>query len=434
MISLKRILIDKLIEWKNDTERKPLILKGARQVGKTWIMKEFGKNYFDNFVYCNFDEEVELASIFSANKQPQRIVELLSMIKMQSIIPGKTLIIFDEIQECSDALNSLKYFMEGAPQYHIISAGSLLGTLLAQPKSYPVGKVDILNVEPLSFYEFLLELNPGLCQYLDSLKPEHQIEEIFHNRLLEMFYYYEIIGGMPECVLLWSKYKDPKRVLKAQKDIIDIYENDFSKHNGKVNSAKILQVFRSIPSQLAKENAKFVYGALKEGSRAKDFEEAIEWLVSAGLLNRIYNVSKIEAPLPAYDNLNAFKLYFFDTGLLKCMAGVDNNMILLDQAYQFKGALAENYILQQLKHKFDVAPRYFSDKRGEIDYLLQNNGSIIPCEVKAGRDKSASTFKKFIQEKHPEIALRFSQMGYLKNGEITNVPLYLADRIRYLIL
>ena len=287
---LKRSAISELIRWKDSAERKPMVLKGARQVGKTWLMREFGQNYYDNFVYFNFDEEDELKSIFETNKNPHRIIELLSMICGEKIEPGKTLIIFDEIQECPEALNTLKYFKEKANEYHVIAAGSLLGTLLARPKSYPVGMVNLLDIYPLTFDEFLEATDPGLYAYYESIEKDRQIEEIFHNRLLEAYNYYLIIGGMPECVSSWVKYKDPAKVSQIQRELIEVYENDFSKHNGKVNSGRILMVFRSIVAQLAKPNEKFMYGAVREGGRARDFEEAIEWLVSAGMLNRVYNV------------------------------------------------------------------------------------------------------------------------------------------------
>ena len=280
-------------------------------------MKEFGKNYYKSFVYFNFDEEDELKSIFEANKNPQRILELLSLICGEKILTEETLIIFDEIQECPEALNTLKYFKEKANEYHVIAAGNLLGTLLAKPKSYPVGMVNLLIIYPLNFEEFLEATVPTLYAYYDSIQKEQQIEEIFHNRLLEAYNNYLIIGGMPECVASWVNHKDPARVAQIQRELIEVYENDFSKHNGKVNSGRILMVFRSIVARLAKPNEKFMYGSVREGGRARDFEEAIEWLVSAGMLNRVYNVSKMEHPLSAFDKLDQFKLFVFDTGLLK---------------------------------------------------------------------------------------------------------------------
>ena len=410
-----------------------MVLKGARQVGKTWLMKEFGKNYYKSFVYFNFDEEDELKSIFETNKNPQRIIELLSMIAGEKIHPLDTLVIFDEVQECPEALNALKYFKEKANEYHVIAAGSLLGTLLAKPKSYPVGMVNLLDIFPLTFEEFLEATDAPLFAYYEGIHKEQQIEEIFHNRLLEAYNNYLIIGGMPECVSSWLKHKDPAKIAQIQRELIEVYENDFSKHNGKVNSGRILMVFRSIVTQLAKSNEKFMYGAVREGARARDFEEAIEWLVSAGMLNRIYNVSKLEHPLSAFDKLDQFKLFLFDTGLLKQMAGIDNSAILLKSTYQFKGQLTENYVLQQLRGQFDVMPRYFSSRNGEIDFVLQYGMDIIPVETKVGEDKSAPTFKKYVADNHPQYAVRFSKMGYRKDGNITNIPLYLVGKTKELL-
>ena len=430
---MKRNAIADLKKWKDDAERKPLVIRGARQVGKTWLMREFGQTCYDHFVYFNFDEEDELKSIFETNKNPQRIVELLSMVAGEKILPGETLIIFDEVQECPEALNTLKYFKEKANDYHVIAAGSLLGTLLAQPKSYPVGMVNLLDLYPLTYDEFLEATDPALYAYYENIQKDQPIEDIFHNRLLDAYNNYLIIGGMPECVTSWVNYKDPARVSQIQRELIEIYENDFSKHNGKVNSGRILMVFRSIVSQLAKSNEKFIYGAVRQGGRARDFEEAIEWLVSAGMLNRVCNVAKMEHPLSAFDKLDQFKLFLFDTGLLKHMAGIDNSAILLKNDYQFKGPLTENYLLQQLRGQFEVEPRYFSAKNSEIDFVLQKGMEIIPVEVKGGEDKSAPSFKRYVSEHHPEYALRFSKRGYRKDGEITNIPLYLARKTKDLL-
>jgi hypothetical protein len=430
---MKRNAIQDLITWKSSVDRKPLVLKGARQVGKTWLMKEFGRQYYKNYVYFNFDEEDELKSIFEANKNPLRIIELLSMICGQKIVPADTLIILDEIQECPEALNTLKYFRENANSYHVIAAGSLLGTLLAQPKSYPVGMVNLLTIYPLTFDEFLDATDAPLFYYYNSIQKDQQIEEIFHQRLLDAYHNYLIIGGMPECVQSWMNHHDPAKIAQTQRELLEIYENDFSKHNGKVNSGRILMVFRSIVSQLAKSNEKFMYGAVREGGRARDFEEAIEWLVSAGMLNRVYNVSKMEHPLLAFDKLDQFKLFVFDTGLLKQMAGIDNSAILLKTDYQFKGPLTENYVLQQLRGQFDVEPHYFSTKNSEIDFVLQHGMEIVPVEVKGGNDKSAPSFKKYIADYQPCHALRFSERGYRTDGALTNIPLYLAQKTRELL-
>ncbi len=430
---MNRNVFNKLVEWKNDPERKPLILKGARQVGKTWLMKEFGRTQYKNYVYFNFDEEDQLASIFEQNKNPERIIDLLGILADQKIEQGETLIIFDEIQECSAALNALKYFKEKANEHHVLAAGSLLGTLLAKPKSYPVGMVNLIDLYPLSFDEFIAAIDPPLFSFYEQIQKGQSIEEIFHNRLLEAYNYYLIIGGLPECVASWIRYKDPQRIRQIQDELVTIYENDFSKHNGKVNAGRILLVFRSIVSQLAKGNEKFIYGCIKEGARAREFEEAIEWLVSAGMLNRIYNVSKPEHPLKSFDQLNYFKLFLFDTGLLKHMAGVDNAAILLKSDYQFKGALIENFVLQQLRGQFEVEPRFYAERNCEIDFLLQNGMDIVPVEVKGGEDKSAASFKAYIKNRQPETAIRFSKRGYVTDGKITNLPLYLAGMTNKLI-
>ena len=428
----RKALLD-LKLWKERKDRKPLILKGARQVGKTWLIKEFAKECYTNSVYLNFEKEVDLYSIFKNNKDPHRIVELMSLVKGVTITPKDTLIIFDEIQECPEALNTLKYFYEEANEYHVIAAGSLLGTLLASDKSYPVGKVNIIKIYPLSFDEFLKATNENLYKYYVSIEKNMRIEDIFHNRLLEAYNYYLIVGGMPECVNSWIEFKDISKVEEIQRELIELYEGDITKHTNKVNSGRILLVLRSLVSQLGKGNEKFMYGAVKKGGRAREFEEAIEWLVSAGLINKVCNVSKTEHPLSTFDILNSFKLFFFDTGLLKYMAGLDNEAIILKSNYQFKGPLTENYVLQQLVGQFKVSPRYYSDKNMEIDFLIQEGMNIIPVEVKAGEDKSAPSFKRYIAERKPVEAIRFSKRGYLKNGEITNIPLYLARKTKELL-
>ena len=430
---MKRYVMTRLQKWKDSPDRKPLVIRGARQVGKTWIMKEFGKSFYDNLVSCTFDEDNELKSLFTNNKNPHRIIEILSLLNNIKIIPGSTLIIFDEIQECPEALNTLKYFYEKANEYHIIAAGSLLGTLLAKPKSYPVGMVNLLEIYPLNFCEFLMATNEPLYNYYESITNNQAIDEIFHNRLLEAYNNYLIIGGMPECVSSWITYKDPQKIIQIQKELISLYENDFSKHNGKINSGRILMVFRSITTQLAKENEKFIYNSIREGARARDYEEAIEWLVSAGMLNRVYNLSKIDYPLSVYAKLDSFKLFVFDTGLLKCMANIDNSSILLKSDYQFKGPLTENYVLQQLKSTYGSDLYYFSNKNSELDFIMQNKTSINIIEVKAGEDKSSPSFKKCINENNELQGIRYSRRNYIENGKIINIPLYLVNKTIELI-
>lgn len=431
---MKRNAIEQLLAWKNSADRKPLVLKGARQVGKTWLMEEFGRLYYDDTFYFNFDEEDELQSVFKTNKNPHRIIELLGMIKGKKILPEKHLIIFDEVQECSEALNSLKYFCEKANEYHIISAGSLLGTLLAKPKSYPVGKVNLLNISPMTFDEFLAASDESLYSYYTAIQKGQQIEEIFHHRLLDAYNYYLIIGGMPECVQSWITHKDPAEISRIQQELIELYENDFSKHNGKVNSGRILMVFRSLVTQLSKDNEKFIFGCVREGARAREFEEAIEWLVSAGMVMRIYNVSKPEHPLKAYEQLNHFKLFMFDVGLMKQMAAISNEAILLKSDYQFKGALTENYVLQQIKAIYDTEPKYYAPtSTNEIDFVVQDGMNIIPIEVKAGESVTSASFKNYIKEYKPEKAVRLSKLGYEINDSFVNLPLYLANKMGELV-
>ena len=426
---MQRKALTQLLEWKNSSRRKPLILKGTRQVGKTWLMKEFGRLNYEKTFYFSFEKEEELSNIFEKNKDPFRIIDQLGIIYNDKIEPEKHLIIFDEIQECPKALNSLKYFNEEANEYHIIAAGSLLGTLLADSMSYPVGKVNLLNIYPMDFEEFLGAVQPGLLKYIEETPPA-EIIEIQHAKLIEQYHNYLIVGGMPECVFSWVNEKNSGTVAQIQKELISIYENDFAKHNKKVNAARILLVFRSLVSQLSKENEKFIYGCVKQGARAREFEEAIEWLVSSGIVLRIYDVTNPVHPLKAFENLSSFKLFFFDVGLLKYAAGVSNRDIILDTGFQFKGPLTENYCLQQLVPQFDINPHYYSPAQNyEVDFLLQNESDIIPVECKAGKNTLSASFKRYRKEENPELAIRFSTLEYKEQDGMVNVPLYLACRV-----
>ncbi|MBP3721760.1 MAG: ATP-binding protein [Selenomonadaceae bacterium] len=426
---MERDCMKKLLAWKSDKYRKPLVLNGARQVGKTWIMREFGKNYYEDMAYFNFEENSALFPMFQKTKDPKRLIEFLTMIHGKAIIAGKTLIVFDEIQECPEALNALKYFRENANEYHIITAGSLLGASLAAPKSYPVGQVDIMDIYPLSFREFIRAVDEGCFKFYETITKNMDIPEHFHNRLTEMYRLYLIIGGMPECVAAWSQNRDPSMVKKIQQNILSLYENDFSKHNRKINAARILLVYRSIVPQLAKENKKFSYGTVKPGARAREFEEAIEWLVSSRIVNRIYNVSAPLYSLKIYEETNHFKLYFLDTGLLKTMAEIENDAIILDKDFSFKGVINENFVLQQFISSLEFKPHYYApDSQHEIDFLIQQDMKIIPIEVKSGKTKKATSFKKFLEKYNPPFAIRYSERNYKKDGVFTNIPLYLAGR------
>ena len=427
---MQRKALAQLLDWKKSPRRKPLILKGARQVGKTWLMKEFGRLNYEKAFYFSFEREEELFHIFEKNKDPLRIIDQLGTIYNDKIEPEKHLIIFDEIQECPKALNSLKYFNEEANEFHIIAAGSLLGTLLAESMSYPVGKVNLLDIYPMDFEEFLEAVEPSLLKYIEQTSPD-EIIEIQHTKLIEHYHNYLIIGGMPECVSCWVNEKNSGIVAEIQKELINLYENDFAKHNKKVNAARILLVFRSLVSQLSKENEKFIYGCVKQGARAREFEESIEWLVSSGIVLRVYDVTKPEHPLKAFEDFSSFKLFFFDVGLLKYAAGVSNKDIILDTGFQFKGALTENYVLQQLIPQFDVKPHYYSPSQNyEIDFLLQNESDIIPVECKSGKNTISASFKRYRNEQNPNFAIRFSELPYKKQEDMINVPLYLAGQIK----
>ena len=427
---MQRKALAQLLDWKKSPRRKPLILKGARQVGKTWLMKEFGRLNYEKAFYFSFEREEELFHIFEKNKDPLRIIDQLGTIYNDKIEPEKHLIIFDEIQECPKALNSLKYFNEEANEFHIIAAGSLLGTLLAESMNYPVGKVNLLDIYPMDFEEFLEAVEPSLLNYIEQTSPD-EIIEIQHTKLIEHYHNYLIIGGMPECVSCWVNEKNSGIVAEIQKELINLYENDFAKHNKKVNAARILLVFRSLVSQLSKENEKFIYGCVKQGARAREFEESIEWLVSSGIVLRVYDVTKPEHPLKAFEDFSSFKLFFFDVGLLKYAAGVSNKDIILDMGFQFKGALTENYVLQQLIPQFDVKPHYYSPSQNyEIDFLLQNESDIIPVECKAGKNTVSASFKRYRNEQNPNFSIRFSELPYKKQEDMINVPLYLAGQIK----
>lgn len=426
-----RKALEELMLWKDSSRRKPLVLKGARQVGKTWLMKELASRAYDDSIYISFDKDADALKIFDETKNPKLILERLSLIHNKTILPEKTLIILDEIQDCPNALGSLKYFNEEANQYHVITAGSLLGTYLAKPASYPVGKVNLMNIYPLSFEEYLAAADGGMYQYYSSIKSGRDYVSAFHNRMLEHYKKYLIIGGMPECIQSWVNHTDPAEISAIQAEIIAFYENDFTKHNDKIASGRILQVFRSIVPQLAKENSeKFMYAAIAKSARSKDFEVAIEWLVSSGIAYRILNISKSEYPLKAYEILNYFKLFLLDVGLIKHLAGLTNKSIMLSDSFQFKGPLTENYVLEQLIPLLDKAPNFFVFAQDrEIDFILQHGESIIPIEVKSGNTKKAVSFKSYIEKYKPEVAVRFTTKEYMKNGAITNIPLYFVGKI-----
>jgi len=430
-----RKAMGELTAWKVSQRRKPLVLKGARQVGKTWLMNEFAHKEYDDSIYVSFDKDAVAVRVFDETKDPKQILQRLALMRGKTVLPEKTLIILDEIQECPNALGSLKYFNEEANEYHVIAAGSLLGTYLSGPTSFPVGKVNINNLYPLSFEEYLAASDPGMYHYFCGVKSGKDYISAFHNRMTEHYKKYLIIGGMPECVQSWVGREDPEEVGSIQGEIVSLYENDFTKYSGKVNSGRVLQVFRSIVPQLAKQNnEKFMYAAIAKSARAKDFEDAIEWLVSSGIVYRILNISRPEYPLRAFEMFNYFKLFLLDVGLIKHMARLTNNSILLSEAFQFKGQLAENYVLEQLLPLLDYPPNYYAFAQDrEIDFIMQHGELVFPIEVKSGENKNAVSFKSYIDKHKPDISVRFTTKEYLKNGAITNIPLYFAGKTFELI-
>jgi predicted AAA+ superfamily ATPase len=371
-----------LQKWKKSVYRKPLLLQGIRQVGKTWLLKEFGRLEYTDVAYFNLDENIDLVSYFETTRDPDRILEQLSFLQGKRIVPEKTLIILDEIQESNSALNSLKYFLEKKPEYHIAATGSFLGIALSRPSSFPVGKVNFMNLYPMSFEEFLLAGdNRGLVDYLNSLHLPDTIPDIFFNPLMERFKQYLVTGGMPAVVRAWTEFSDIEAVNTLQSEIITSYERDFSKHSFEMNVARVWQVWESIPSQLARENKKFSYSVVKSGARARSYEDAIAWLANSGLIYKVPKLVKPGLPIGAYDDLSAFKVYLMDVGILRKKAGLSGNTLLLgNQLFtEFKGSLMENYVLQELIIQVETAPRYWtSQATAEVDFIIQHENRIYP--------------------------------------------------------
>ena len=426
---MERFILKKLIEWKNSKNRKPLILKGARQVGKTYIVKQFGQENYEGLAYFNFDHDKDLYNLFENTKSPQRILEQLAFIYGKAIIPEKTLIFFDEIQECPNALNSLKYFQEEANEYHIICAGSLLGIRLSHT-SFPVGKVEFLDMYPMSFSEFLLADNcSNLVEYMNSIKDVQKIPDVFFNMLEEKLKAYFIIGGMPEAVYSWVNEKDMERINAIQTNILKAYESDFSKHTQNSEANKISLIWNSIPSQLAKENKKFLYQVIKNGSRAREYEGALNWLNDANLIYKVYNVTKTDFPLKAYTDLSCFKIYMNDVGLLRRMANLDSKIVVEGHKLfeEFKGSFTENYVLNSLKLVYENVPNYFTFDRHEIDFVIQTKNQIIPIEVKSNTSTNNTSLTKYNHQFQNDISIRFSLNNLSRDGKILNIPLFLIE-------
>ena len=437
---MERFILDKLLKWKNSPYRKPLILKGVRQVGKTWALKEFGKRYYDNVAYFNFDENEEYKQFFEITKDVERILQNLMMASGQKITPERTLIIFDEVQDCPEVINSMKYFCENTPQYHVACAGSLLGITLAKPSSFPVGKVNFMQIDPMTFSEFLLaNKDDNLINYLKTIDNIEPIPDAFYNPLYEKLKMYFVTGGMPESVKMWTDARDVNAMQEVLSGIIDAYERDFAKHPNLSEFPKISMIWKSIPSQLSKENKKFIYTVVKNGARAREYEDALQWLVDARLVHKIYRSTAPYLPMTAYDDISAFKIYLVDVGLLRRLAqlaptafGEGNRLFT-----EFKGALTENYVLQTLITQFEVTPRYWTQINPpyEVDFLIQRENDIFPIEVKSETNTTSKSLKKFKELYKEEIKLRirFSLDNLKLDDDMLNIPLFMADETDRLI-
>ncbi|MGB8454094.1 MAG: ATP-binding protein [Anaerocolumna sp.] len=427
-----RNAMEDLYKWKAKRNKKPLIIRGARQVGKTWLMKEFGRTAFDRTVYISFDNNQRMTELFSSNLDVKRIVTGLELYSAQKIDPAKTLLIFDEIQEVPKALTSLKYFNENAPEYQIICAGSLLGIALHQGTSFPVGKVEFLDLYPLSFTEFLKAM--GNAQYVEILqKGDFDMVTTFKQTYIEMLKYYYYVGGMPEVVYSFLENRDFTETREIQQRILDAYEQDFSKHAPNEVVPRIRMLWNCIPAQLTKENKKFIYGLIKEGARAKEYEQAMLWLTDCGLVHKVHRVTAPSLPLKAYEDMKAFKLFLLDVGLLSCMVRLKQGILLDGNELfkEFKGALTEQYVLQQLKTIKGLETYYWTNDRGSavIDFVVDNGSMVIPIEVKAETNLMAKSLKIYWEKYQPECSIRTSMANYRREEWLLNLPLYAVETI-----
>jgi len=428
-----RTALEKLKKWKESKNRKPLIIEGARQVGKTWLMKEVGKNEYKDTVYINFDSNAQMQELFSADLNVERIVTGLELYAGRKIDPDSTLIVFDEVQEVPRALSSLKYFYEDAPGYHIVCAGSLLGIALHEGTSFPVGKVDFLKLYPLSFKEFLMAT--GLERFAELIdQKDYQMITSFRQTYVDALKQYYYVGGMPEVVASFAEEKDFNEVRSIQKRILSAYEQDFSKHAPLEVVSKIRMLWNSIPAQLAKENKKFIYGIIREGARAKEYETALMWLSDCGLVHKVSRVNSGKIPLKAYEDLKAFKLFVLDVGLLGAMVGLSQRTLLNgnDLFVEFKGALTEQYVLQQLILNQDMGVYYYTNERNtcEVDFVVDTGEDIIPIEVKAEINLKAKSLRTYMEKFEPTLAVRTSMADYRKEDNLVDLPLYVVESVK----
>ena len=429
---MRRIALSFLQKWKQKNTRKPLIIRGARQVGKTWLMKEFAKTEYENFAYVNFEDNQQLKTLFLNDFDIPRILLAIQIATGIKPEPNKTLIIFDEIQEAERALTSLKYFRENAPEYHIIAAGSLLGIALHENTSFPVGKVEFLDLYPLSFTEFLEALGEHDLNNLIQTQQWVMINA-FKTKYIELLKQYYYVGGMPEVVSSYAMNQDFSEIRQIQQHILNSYEQDFSKHAPADVVPRIRMVWNSVPAQLSKENRKFIYGLIKQGARAKEFELALAWLTDCGLIHKINRISKPALPLKAYEDMGAFKLYLLDIGLLGAMANLDVKTLLDGNLIfsEFKGALTEQYVLQQLVTDAEISIFYWSSEKsnGEIDLLIQYKNEIVPIEVKAAENLQAKSLRAFAEKNKSKMAIRTSMSDFREETWLTNLPLYVINEL-----
>ncbi|MDR1570508.1 MAG: ATP-binding protein [Oscillospiraceae bacterium] len=427
-----RAAIEQLYKWKEKNNRKPLIIRGARQVGKTWLMKAFGASAYAHTVYVSFDNNRLMRELFSADLDVARLVTGIELYAGHKINPENTLIIFDEIQEVPQALTSLKYFDENAPQYQIICAGSLLGVALHQGTSFPVGKVEFLDLYPLSFIEFMKAMGKErFAELLD--KGDFAMATTFKQEYIDLLKHYYYVGGMPEVVMNFSASRDFNEAREIQQRILAAYEQDFSKHAPNEVVPRIRMLWNSIPAQLTKENKKFIYGIIKEGARAKDYEYALMWLTDCGLVHKVYRATAPSLPLKAYEDLKAFKLFFVDVGLLSCMTQLRQDALLDGNELfkEFKGALTEQYVLQQLKTLRGIKPYYWTNDRNtaEIDFLLDTGDAVLPLEVKAEVNLQSKSLKAYADKFNPPLSIRSSMADYRREDRLLNLPLYAIGNI-----
>lgn len=435
-MEIGRNVLQQLIGWKANPRRKPLILQGARQVGKTWLLKHFGENYFTSVAYFNFDQQAELKQFFETTKDTKRILQNLSLVHGKAILPQTTLVIFDEIQECNDALNALKYFNEDSPEYAIACAGSLLGVTMNRGASFPVGKVEFIQIHPVTFAEFLAVADSNLSGYLENIDKIEAIPDIFFNPITDKLKMYYISGGMPESIIALLENQDVELTQKALQNILNAYTLDFSKHVENRDIPKINHVWSSLPSQLARENKKFLYQSIKPGARAREYEDALLWLINAGLVHQVYCSLKPSLPLSAYDDLSAFKIYLHDVGLLRRLSQLDpiaiaeGNRLLTE----FKGALTENFVLESLVQQFEGLPRYWkSESKAEVDFLVQFENMIIPIEVKSDENVKSKSLAFYRKAFNPGLSIRYSLRNLKRDEGLINIPLFMVDQTKKIL-